>query len=648
MKLRFTIFLALLFTVFSPKGIFAQNVVVTYQGRVGDNGTNFSGTGQFEFALVTSSNADQTATAAVTNLDGGFIIGIGVTSGGSGYVTAPAVTIFGGGGSNATATAVITNGVVTAINVDDAGSHYSSTPTVTIAAPPANVTYTTYWSNDGTSVADSEPSAAVSLGVTNGLFTVGLGDITVPNMTAISASLFNQPGLQLQVWFNDGANGFAALSPVQNLTTAPYAAYADYAGMVSDSALPTNAIFTGSITASGFSGSGTNITSLNASSLTTGTVPLTSLSGITSNQIAAATWQLATNLNGGIAALANGLSAGVAITNATITSSSYSGNGGGLTNLVGSQIVSIGNTNGNAAGNFFLGTAGNSTMTGSNNTGIGAHALDSNTNGLYNVAVGLNALSANTTASDNAAIGTYALQANQVANNNTAVGDYALYSGTNGNNTAVGYYSLYNITSGANNTANGMNALQSSTSGSGNTAIGYNALGASTTGSNNIAIGYQAGSVIVAGSSNIDIGNPGFASDVNVIRIGATQTATYLVGTVYSTNIALTSDRNVKENFTPVDTQAVLNKLLAIPMTEWQYKVDAHGIKHIGPMAQDFHAAFGLNGSDDRHISVVDEGGIALAAIQGLNEKLEEKDAEIQALQTRLDKLERAMDAQQK
>ncbi|HTR43058.1 MAG TPA: hypothetical protein VMH87_15700, partial [Pseudomonadales bacterium] len=54
-------------------------------------------------------------------------------------------------------------------------------------------------------------------------------------------------------------------------------------------------------------------------------------------------------------------------------------------------------------------------------------------------------------------------------------------------------------------------------------------------------------------------------------------------------------------------------------------------------------AAFGLNGSDDKHISVVDEGGVALAAIQGLDQKLAEKDAEILDLQARLEKLERLM-----
>jgi uncharacterized membrane protein len=56
-------------------------------------------------------------------------------------------------------------------------------------------------------------------------------------------------------------------------------------------------------------------------------------------------------------------------------------------------------------------------------------------------------------------------------------------------------------------------------------------------------------------------------------------------------------------------------------------------------MAQDFHTAFGLDGADDKHISVVDEGGVALAAIQGLNQKLDEKDSEIQTLKQQNDSL---------
>jgi len=103
-------------------------------------------------------------------------------------------------------------------------------------------------------------------------------------------------------------------------------------------------------------------------------------------------------------------------------------------------------------------------------------------------------------------------------------------------------------------------------------------------------------------------------------------------GTIYSKGVALTSDRNAKENFTVLDAEAVLSKVTSLPVTEWNYRDDGADKKHIGPVAQDFQAAFGLNGGDDTHISVVDEGGVALAAIQGLNQKLNEQDTEIQEL----------------
>ena len=108
-------------------------------------------------------------------------------------------------------------------------------------------------------------------------------------------------------------------------------------------------------------------------------------------------------------------------------------------------------------------------------------------------------------------------------------------------------------------------------------------------------------------------------------------------GTVFSKGVALTSDRNAKDDFTPVDTQAVLGKVAGLPLSEWSYKDDPRQTRHLGPVAQDFHAAFGLNGADDKHISMVDEGGIALAAIQGLNEKVEGRSQEAEA---RIQKLE--------
>ncbi len=91
------------------------------------------------------------------------------------------------------------------------------------------------------------------------------------------------------------------------------------------------------------------------------------------------------------------------------------------------------------------------------------------------------------------------------------------------------------------------------------------------------------------------------------------------------------SDRNLKENFAPIEPRDVLARVAALPITQWNYKSERDGVKHLGPMAQDFRAAFGL-GDNERAIGAVDESGVALAAIQGLNLLLKEKDAQIRAL----------------
>ncbi|MFQ5492407.1 MAG: tail fiber domain-containing protein [Phycisphaerae bacterium] len=99
------------------------------------------------------------------------------------------------------------------------------------------------------------------------------------------------------------------------------------------------------------------------------------------------------------------------------------------------------------------------------------------------------------------------------------------------------------------------------------------------------------------------------------------------------------SDRNAKENFKPVDPNDVLDRLVAIPLETWNYKSQDPSIRHIGPMAQDFHAAFGV-GEDDRHITTIDADGVALAAIQGLYQIVKTKDRLIDAQERRLEDLE--------
>ncbi len=98
------------------------------------------------------------------------------------------------------------------------------------------------------------------------------------------------------------------------------------------------------------------------------------------------------------------------------------------------------------------------------------------------------------------------------------------------------------------------------------------------------------------------------------------------------------SSRNYKEGFTAVDPLQILAKVAALPITTWTYKQSAEG-SHMGPMAEDFKASFGLAG-DGKSIGTVDADGVALAAIQGLNQKLEQAQAENQALKTRLEAIE--------
>jgi hypothetical protein len=91
------------------------------------------------------------------------------------------------------------------------------------------------------------------------------------------------------------------------------------------------------------------------------------------------------------------------------------------------------------------------------------------------------------------------------------------------------------------------------------------------------------------------------------------------------------SDRRLKTAFAPVDVQAVLAKLASLPIETWNYIADDPSVRHIGPMAQDFAAAFQV-GEDDRHIHAVDGAGVAFAAIQALLGLIDEQNREIEAL----------------
>jgi hypothetical protein len=288
------------------------------------------------------------------------------------------------------------------------------------------------------------------------------------------------------------------------------------------------------------------------------------------------------------------------------------GNGGGLINLNASQMTSgtiplaqlpaaVALLSDPGTGNFFAGQyAGNLAVTGQYNVGSGDGALSGNTSGSLNAAFGAAALGFNETGSNNTATGYAALAFNQTGsyntasgsgaltwnsgNYNTAVGAYALGSGvgTGGGNTGSGAYALSDVTSGYNNTAagfwaladdssgfdnvavgyealfynasgvknaaGGTYALENNIGGSYNTAFGYESLQKMTTGTGNIALGTAAGQNLIAGTNNIYIGNTGSSADNEVIRIGGSQTVTYLAGAQTYVNGVIALDGSDTEN----------------------------------------------------------------------------------------------------
>ena len=225
--------------------------LINYQGRIAVSDVNFEGEGQFKFALV-GGGSDLTSSAlASATVFNGFVVGATITDGGSGYTATPTVTI-NGTGAGAVAIAVLDAGVVTGITISDAGSGYGAEgTTIVISEPSSNLSYDTYWSNDGSSANASEPSSSVALSVSKGLYSVLLGDATLANMSAIPISVFANSDVRLRVWFDDGGNGSQLLTPDQRIASVGYAMMA---GDVPDGSITSSKIAAGAVTADKIAG----------------------------------------------------------------------------------------------------------------------------------------------------------------------------------------------------------------------------------------------------------------------------------------------------------------------------------------------------------------------------------------------------------
>jgi hypothetical protein len=234
----------------------------------------------------------------------------------------------------------------------------------------------------------------------------------------------------------------------------------------------------------------------------------------------------------------------------------------------------------------------------------------------------------------NVAGGEYAIVGGGVAN---VAGDIAAAVGGGAENVARGQYAT--IPGGSDNTA---------------------------AGNYSFAAGSQAhadhdGAFVWGDSTGVDINAP--ADDTFIVRangglwfgqastgftptIGSGVFISTSTGAYLSTggNWTSVSDRNKKENFEPVDGQQVLEQLADLPITTWNYKAEDPSVRHLGPMAQDFYAAFEL-GADDTHLAALDTSGVALAAIQELHRQNEALEAENAELSDRVDDLESRLEA---
>ena len=332
---------------------------------------------------------------------------------------------------------------------------------------------------------------------------------------------------------------------------------------------------------------------------------------------------------------------------------------GGRGNTASSMDSTVAGGNGNAAGAPFSTVSGGfeNQATGERSTVAGGYG---NLAGAYSATVGggqgNDATATRATISggqDNTAEGTYTSIGG--GQNNGARGSYATIGGGNTNAISISGIAA-TVGGGQNNEANNMYA----TVGGGyyNTAGGNRATVPG--GHHNTAQGDYS----FAAGRRAQANNPGCfvwgdSTDADVVCSNNNRFIVRASGGIYLySNNSLTtgvylaagastwtpvsgypSDRNLKENFRPVDGRDVLRRLANVPISAWNYKADGESIRHLGPVAQDFYAAFGL-GENDGTIDTVDAEGVALAALQGAYALLQEKDAQIAAQQEQIDDLE--------
>lgn len=522
-----------------------------------------------------------------------------------------------------------------------------------------NLTFTLFATNI-TGIPISGPVTNPAVAVSNGLFvtTVDFG----PGVFTAESNW-----LEIAVETNGGA-GFTTLAPRQRLTPTPYAVTAEnLGGIISDSQLPgfqppystigggyenTN---TGSTATIG--GGGQNVASGSYSMIGGGEG---NDAADQSSTIAGGDHNMILSLSGLGSAIGGGDANSInytitSIAPFTYTSSSDSTIGGGFENAIYGNYATISGGYLNAAGADFTTVAGG----------------DGNSAGQQDATVG-GGVGNNASGGDATIAGGYG---NVGSGTDSAIGGGRENHAVGEDSTVPG--GLFDYANGALSFAAGYNA-NANYAGSFVWADDSTSLTFSDTGVNQFRIRAKGGVQIISGglavtgasspnyqgTSGVYLENSGSAADIYGFNYnnntalplmlnspggdvgvgGTTPTHLFQVGSAYcdGTGWYPSSDRNIKTGFEAVSAGIVLDKVAALPITRWHYTNDLSAA-HIGPMAQDFYAAFDI-GPDDKHIGPIDEGGVALAAIQGLNQKLESDNAKLiqenDLLARRLDELE--------
>jgi hypothetical protein len=141
----------------------------------------------------------------------------------------------------------------------------------------------------------------------------------------------------------------------------------------------------------------------------------------------------------------------------------------------------------------------------------------------------------------------------------------------------------------------------------------------------NTGLGTGAGQFDVSATNSFHVRASGGA---RFLTNSANDTGTFLSSGGTAWNVG--SHSSLKEGFAAIDPREVLDALAAIPLTTWSLRGQDPSIRHLGPMAEAFWAAFGL-GHGEAVINTADADGVAFAAIQGLYEVVKEQAAEVAA-----------------